>query len=187
MRSIHAYINLIYITMSKKKIYLLFGLIIGTLAHGQSISPSIINSAGGSASIGGGYFCDWSFCEISLASTFSTSNLIVTQGVLQNNVNGDPTGVHDITALPKNIKVFPNPSSDVVYLQSEGKSDSKFWYVLLDMNGKVILSKTEGVSLNDKIQEVNLSGFPAGIYILNITELKKGQPLTQSYKVQKIY
>ncbi|HET7819856.1 MAG TPA: T9SS type A sorting domain-containing protein [Bacteroidia bacterium] len=170
----------------KKEIYFLFGLmLVATITHSQSISPSIINSTGGTASVGK-YFVDWSVCEVTLASTFSTPNLIVTQGVLQNNVNGDPTGVHDLAVLPKNIKVFPNPSSDIIYLQSEGKSDSKFGYVLLDMNGKVILNKTEGVSLSDKIQEVNLSEFPAGIYILNITELKKGEPITQSYKVQKI-
>lgn len=170
----------------KKEIYLLVGLMAGVIAHGQSISPSIINSAGGTASIGGGYFCDWSFCEVTLASTFSTSNLIVTQGVLQNDPDGNSNGIKDHASVKKNIKVFPNPSKDIIYLQSEDKSETKFQYALLDINGKMILNKATSVSLNENTQTVDLSELPSGTYILKITESQKQQNLTQSYKVQKI-
>lgn len=166
-----------------KRIYFLFSLMTATLAHSQRISPSIINSTGGTASVGK-YFVDWSLCEVTLTSTFSTPNLIVTQGVLQNNPDGNPTDIHNPVSFKKNVKVFPNPSKDILYMQSEEKSESKFQYALLDINGKIIF--TTGVSLSETIQAIDLSGLPSGIYILQIRESKKEQSLTQSYKVQKI-
>lgn len=71
-------------------------------------------------------------------------------------------------------------------MQSEEKSESKFQYALLDINGKIIFNHTTGVSLSETIQAIDLSGLPSGIYILQIRESKKEQSLTQSYKVQKI-
>ncbi len=168
-----------------KRIYFLFSLMTATLAHSQRISPSIINSTGGTASVGK-YFVDWSLCEVTLTSTFSTPNLIVTQGVLQNNPDGNPTDIHNPVSFKKNVKVFPNPSKDILYMQSEEKSESKFQYALLDINGKIIFNNTTGVSLSETIQAIDLSGLPSGIYILQIRESKKEQSLTQSYKVQKI-
>ena len=133
-----------------------------------------------------GYICDWSFGEVTLTSTFSTPNLIVTQGVLQNNATGSSNGIHTLAAIKQNIKVYPNPSKDVIYLQAEDKSEAKFQYALLDISGKMILNKSTAMSSNAKTETVDLSGFPAGIYILKVTELNKQETSTQSYKVQKI-
>lgn len=58
----------------------------------QSIAPSILNSAGGSA-IAGAYTIEYSLGEMMAISTATTPNLIVTQGVLQmlpNNLIGLP-------------------------------------------------------------------------------------------------
>lgn len=169
----------------KKVIYLLIGCIGGTIVHAQSITPSILNAGGGTAVVNG-YICDWSFTELILATTYSTPNLIVTQGVLQNDPYIDPNGIKPIASLKQNIKVYPNPSKDIIYLQSEDKSETKYQYSLLDIGGKTILNKSADFSLNEKTQTVDLSKLPAGTYILKITELKKEKTLTQSYKIQKI-
>jgi Secretion system C-terminal sorting domain len=169
----------------KKEVCLLFGIIAGCQLNAQTISPSIINSTGGTAKAGA-YTVDWSFCEVTLASTFSTPNLIVTQGVLQSDPLANSNGINDITSVQKTIRVFPNPSSDVIYLQAEDKSVTGFTYSLLDISGKIVLISSGNSSLTEKDQRVDLTGLPAGTYILEITESQKRQNTIQTYKVQKI-
>ena len=171
----------------KKINYLLLGFMVTTITNAQSISPSIINSAGGTAKAGG-YIIDWSFCEVTLATTYATPKLIVTQGVLQN----DPAAIittsvkTNPTVLNQSIIVYPNPSSNLIYLKSDQKTETNFQYSLMDITGKLILDKSTDVSLCDKPETVDLSGLSVGVYILKVTEVKNKETLTQTYKIQKI-
>jgi len=169
----------------KKEIYFLPLVMAANMTYAQSISPSIVNSSGGTASVNG-YIMDWSFGEVTLTTTFSTPNLIITQGVLQNDPDGSSNGIHDPVSFRQNIRVYPNPSRDILYLQSENKSQYKYQYDLLDINGKVMLGSRAGIVLTDKAEALDLSGLSAGIYILRVTEIQQPETLTQSYKIQKI-
>lgn len=164
----------------KKTIYLLLLLIAGLNAKAQQSTPFIVNSMGGTATINNTFY-DWSFGEMLLVNTFSTPNLIVTQGVLQPESYGGPSGINTPTSAIKNIKIYPNPSQDIIYIQSDDKTERKFQYTLMDVSGK-ILTNEEG----EKTQTINLSGFPAGMYMLKITVVEQQQTLSQTYKIQKI-
>ncbi len=165
----------------KKINLILFSFVAVCAAQAQSIAPSIINSTGGTAKVDG-YIVDWSFCEVTLATTYSVPGLIVTQGVLQN----DPFIDHTTAAqaplvLSQSLKVYPNPSSSLIYIEAA----TTFAYDLLDMCGKVILTKSGGAPTGEKTESLDLSQLPAGMYILKVTEVKNQQPFIQSYKIQK--
>lgn len=164
----------------KKIIYLLLLLITGLNAQAQQSTPFIVNSMGGAATVNDNIY-DWSFGEMVLVNTFSTPNLIVTQGILQPEPYPNPSGINPPASSIKNIKIYPNPSQDIIHIQSDDKTERKFRYTLLDINGKILTNK-EG----EKTQTINLSGFPAGMYMLKITVVEQQQTLSQTYKIQKI-
>ena len=167
-----------------KKIYLFVLLSISGHVHGQSISPSIVNSMGGTATINGNIY-DWSFGEMTLIHTVSTSNLIVTQGVLQPATDTAVIGINSLTASLQNIQIYQNPATDMLYLESDQK-EGKLQYVLMDISGKIIVNKESGISGGKKKETIDLTRFPAGIYLLQVTVHEKKESLTRTYKVQKL-
>lgn len=69
----------------------------------------------------------------------------------------DPANIADIALI--HVTVFPNPTSDLVYIQAESEISS---ILLMDLSGKLILNN----QLNTVVKMDNL---PNGIYLLTIT------------------
>ncbi len=105
---------------------------------GKSIGPSVINSAGGTATISGNVY-SWSVGEMVLVSTVSTPNLIITQGLLQPN-SATTTSVITPKLQVTNL-VYPNPASDMVQLKTTSPKGGSLSYMLMDMNGKIIVKQ----------------------------------------------
>jgi hypothetical protein len=170
----------------RKKIYLLLIIVAisGAQMEAQSTSPFTINSMGGSTTINNNIY-DWSFAEMTMVNTFSTANLIVTQGVLQNQSDSIANSIKTPTASLQKILVYPNPAQDILYFESDYKTASKLNYILVDVAGKTIMSKDVNVSTGSNKQSIDLSTLPKGIYILEITGIQENKPFMQSYKVQK--
>lgn len=170
-----------------KRIYkLIVALIVITTcnqAFAQSISPFILNGAGGSKQIGSIIY-DYSIGEMTLVSTFYGSNVTLTQGLLQNNVSV-AVGVVNIE-LAQNLQVYPNPASSLVNIRFNSPKSGNLTYKLLDMTGKTLLSK--GVEVNNGImnQEINIDPFAVATYMLEITFNSGGTNETNTYKIDKI-
>ena len=107
---------------------------ISHLATAQTITPSVINSTGGTATVGN-LIVDWNVGE-SMVTT-QTNGIIVTNGQLQ--------PVDEIISVEElntswNISVYPNPSRDefVITAPSSGIYEAS----LFDLAGKIISKQT---------------------------------------------
>ena len=150
--------------------------------HAQSLSPSTLNATGGMKIIGSSEF-EWSVGEMTMVSTFTASNVVVTQGVLQ--PSDAMTAVPHVAALASMLQVFPNPASSVVNLRYAAPYAGVLEYRLVDQMGRVLDYKSIGVKQGINDQQVDLEGLACTSYILEITTHTPGAE-TVSFKIQKI-
>ena len=152
-------------------------------AMAQSISPFILNGAGGSKQIGS-IFYDYSVGELTLVSTFYGSNVILTQGLLQNNVSV-PVGVVNMP-FAQNLQVYPNPASSLVNIKFNSPKSGILSYRLFDMTGKTLLSKDMEVGYGVMDKEINIDPLAVATYMLEITFSTGAASETNTYKIEKI-
>jgi len=69
------------------------------------------------------------------------------------------------------ISIFPNPAYDVIYIRNTGNSILKS-YTMFDSSGKIMLQQ------NKVSSEINVAGFPMGVYTLIFRTLN-GRQLTK--------
>lgn len=69
------------------------------------------------------------------------------------------------------ISIFPNPAYDVIYIRNTGNSILKS-YTMFDSSGKIMLQQ------NNVSSEINVAGFPMGVYTLIFRTLN-GRQLTK--------
>lgn len=60
----------------------------------------------------------------------------------------------------QDLKIYPNPVEDVVHISVQNNTIEQL--TVIDGNGRVILEK------NDKVDQINLSQLPSGLYLLQI-------------------
>jgi len=132
--------------------------------HGQSLSPSIVTSAGGSM-LNSEVSLDYSICE-PIIETMSNSDVMLTQGFEQPEIT-----LTSILEYPEfDLRVFPNPTASSVNIIS----DQTFSLELLDLKGAILTTRND-------IQLLDLSSFPSATYLLRITINSK----TNTYKIIK--
>ncbi len=152
-------------------------------AKAQSIGPATLNAAGNSGTISGAQF-DWSVGEMTMVSTLSNPNIVVTQGVLQ--TWETPTGVAEIK-MPGALHVFPNPATDVVNLQYTSPVDGMLSCKLLDMTGRKISVTQIAVMNGQAAGEIDIRALAAATYMLEVIMTPaNGTPTATSYKIQKL-
>ena len=167
---------------------LLLFFISSTTQAQQAAYPSTINVAGQSSTVDN-YALEWSVGESAAITTMNNSNLLVTNGLLQYNVENQPEVNLIASFLPGEIRVYPNPVKNILHINILHANKGKHQIELLDAIG----AKLKQVQLNyngmGALESWNLGGLPAGQYILNIRQthpvtgrlVKKG-----AYKILKI-
>ena len=154
-------------------------------ANAQSVGPTTLNSVGNSAPIGSNVF-DWSVGEMTMVSTFTTSGIIVTQGVLQP-AHIAAEGVDNQSSLTKLLQVFPNPASSVVNIQYASPGQGTLSFRLIDLAGKVITNQTLPVTGGTNLATVNVTDLACATYMLEVTVNNgNASPESTSYKIQKL-
>ena len=167
-----------------KRAVLLIPLSLAALSlHAQTMTPGTLNATGGTGTIGSTEF-DWSIGEMTLVSTFTTSGVIVTQGVLQ--PSDAMEGIPVNNALKDQLKVFPNPASTEVNIQYTAQTQGTLAYRLLDMNGKVFDKQTIQVTQGANAGQVNVKELACAAYMLEVTLTAGESTERTSYKIQKI-
>jgi hypothetical protein len=169
----------------KNKLHILILLIISIGTNAQSLSPTIINATGGSATVNGITY-EYSFGEMTMISTFSTPKLIVTQGVLQSKTDTVAIGIHENESSIPAIVVFPNPVAQFISFESEYKTAGKLDYILTDAAGKLILNKQLSISAGKTKETIDVSNLPTGMYFLKVTVSQGKETSVQTSKIQKI-
>ena len=151
-----------------------------------------INVTSHSASINGMLF-EYAIGEMTLISTEKNTNLIVTQGFLQPITQQSSTGIamnasENVKDLLNDspIKVYPNPSSNIVFIETIEPNKTNIIYQLFDALGKEIFQKEIQWEAGPNKYTLDLKSFAAGSYYLMIHKKSStGISLNTSFKIQK--
>jgi len=150
----------------------------------QSIGPSVLNSTGGTAAIGSNTY-EWSVGEMTLVGTFAGTGISVTQGVLQPVQN--TTGIAGVSIGPDELRVYPVPATDALYIRPAFTTGGTLCIALLDASGKTVSRKITNLSSGTELQELNVGTLAAGNYLLQIAYETGSTSKQQSYKIQKAH
>jgi len=173
----------------KNKITTVIVFFISFSCFSQSITPSIINVAGGSSQKGY-YQFEWSVGEMSLVNEMESrpNMLAVTNGLLQPYILNPGTNNTNNRFGADEIRIFPNPASSYVEINFFNRQQGRLKISFYNGVGqKVYLTElhTYGVDLIHKIPVKYLAG---GIYLLYI-ELDADPGFVSKkgvYKINKI-
>lgn len=150
--------------------------------RGQSIGPSVLNAAGGSGTIGGNTF-EYSIGEV-VVSTYTSSSIVVTQGVLQPNTGS--TGITD-NKIETGIEVFPNPSNALVYIRMDTKEAGTLTYRLMDIAGRTVMESTSEEKAGQITQQLDLKRLANASYMLHVRYKPHGtEEQMNTFKIQKL-
>jgi hypothetical protein len=138
----------------------------------QLASPGTVNVSGESASFDK-YRFEWSLGESVAITTMSNSNsnLLVTNGFLQFNVQNQPLANLVNSFLPDEIRVYPNPVQNILDINILHANRGKHQIELLDANGLKVKEVQLDYTGMGAIEKWNLSGLTAGQYFLNIRQM----------------
>lgn len=137
----------------------------------------VIASAGG-YDVKGGLSLSWTLGETIIPTFMSKDGtLTLTSGFQQQVLI---TAVEENLDVLVNIKIFPNPASDVVNISFESPVEEEIVLTLFDSQGKLVKKDLIESSMIEK--QINLQDIPAGIYYLRMTKGK----LVNVYKVVKL-
>jgi Secretion system C-terminal sorting domain len=158
----------------------------GLSARAQSITPSTHNSTGGTALLGT-HIIDWSVGDMALVSTFSAASIIVTQGVLQPADKLPPLRINPELATINDIKVYPNPTSNLLMIEGSIAHSGTLEYQLIDIAGNVLMSNKEANSSGVFAQRLNVSQLAAATYYLQLIFTQSDHTTTSTtFTIQKL-
>jgi|JI10StandDraft_1071094.scaffolds.fasta_scaffold376966_2 hypothetical protein len=156
-------------------------------ACAQSINPAIINSAGGTASIGGNTY-EWSIGEMVLVNTATAGNITITQGLLQPSKPSSGVGLSESQFIFDHVTIYPNPTENLFYLSADFNDKGEIHTLLYDMNGKIIDDKKIPADGQPVKIAYNISALAAGNYMMVVSftptyDAKKS--IKAAYKIEK--
>jgi hypothetical protein len=142
---------------------------------GSMVSAQQVVSSNGDSQSAAGVEVSWTLGEAVIETFIGVSNTL-TQGFHQTKLTITP--VSEILIPGLEIKVFPNPTPDIIRIHfSEFVEGSRFW--LYDLRGKLLEHKL----IHSADTEINMRNYASGQYILKLTN-KSRQPL-QTFQIIK--
>ena len=75
-----------------------------------------------------------------------------------------PTGINNIGSEKDFVSLYPNPASDFILVNLNGKN-TIHEFKILDLTGRTILTKD--VQDSEKAFRINLTGYPSGVYMIS--------------------
>ena len=153
-------------------------------------SQQTLNVAGNSVKINGMSF-EYSIGEMTIVSTERNANLIVTQGMLQPSSTTDKLqttpGANNLNDLADQIKVYPNPTQNMLFVETYESQIGDYSYQLFDGVGKIVLSQSGQTVIGMNKFSLDLQSFAGGNYYLMLRKLgQSGEAENYSYKIQKL-
>ena len=98
--------------------------------------------------------------------------------IANNGIDEDCDGMDLVTSVYElansEIKIYPNPAIDVIYIEVSGQL--RFTASLFDLNGKVILASNNN-------QSISVNSIPHGMYFLEIRDQNSGQKVVEKILV----
>ena len=142
-----------------------------------------LNAASNHATIGNHQY-DYSIGEMTLVSTQKSSSLIVTQGYWQptGKVKGGATSNADASEWASNISVYPNPTENLLNIETTATEAGALDIRMMDATGKILLRNKQLQIQGKNKSSLDLSSYAAGVYYL-ILRSAEGKEIT--FKIQK--
>tara|TARA_Y100000385_G_scaffold163122_1_gene169076 strand:- start:127 stop:639 length:513 start_codon:yes stop_codon:yes gene_type:complete len=168
-------------TKNKTKPIALLGaaLLMFTLSYAQSIAPQSVNSGGTKMS------------QSNSSLSFTVGELVVLNlsdsegNTLEGGFTAGATlttvSIHETDATLLDIKVFPNPTSDLVNIQINHSNIDQVVLTITDLQGKEVYNgKYAGIS---NVIGINTASYATGTYVLSLKNLKN--QVLGTYKIIK--
>lgn len=93
---------------------------------------------------------------------------IVAVRVTQRRIGSDTTAVSTAEAL-QNVRLYPNPATEAVYLSGRAAETGLWTYTLTDMQGRVLGNGTLATTAAQAFEQaIPLQGIPQGLYLLSL-------------------
>lgn len=160
-----------------KRIIAIIFSIVSINAFSQIVSPELFTSSGDNFK-NNDLELDWSIGEI-MIETYSNADNSLTQGFHQPKYEVT-TRIDKISKDNFEINIFPNPTSELINLQTKGSVNQKLTYKLIDLQGKLLIEK----SVKTTNEQINMSNLSQSIYLLKIST-ENGKQVSV-FKIQKI-
>jgi hypothetical protein len=167
--------------------FLTVGIFFSAFSFAQSVTPAILNSTGGT-NFFTFYRFEWSFGEAVAIETMPTSNLIVTNGVMQPGTEF-PANVNNTGGWGLDeIRILPNPTQNWLEIDFFSKQSGKVTMNLFDESGRFMGNQQFDYYGVGVIKKWNFDQFASGAYFLNIQLQPTGTSVAKkgTYQVQKI-
>ena len=149
-----------------KTTVLLSALFLFQLSFGQSISPKAITSVGAS-NASSNITVSYTVGEISVKG-LSNGNINLGQGFTSSAVQSTTvTAIQETDKELLQVKIYPNPASDFLFLDIENSKDPNIQISIYDISGKLI-SKETYVAQNNHIG-INTQQWQTGSYLLQLS------------------
>ena len=75
-----------------------------------------------------------------------------------------PVGLQDINENTKDIRTWPNPTTDILHVQLLDEGNRDYTYQLFNLNGKLL----QGGHLTDNSTEIDVRSLVSGVYLLRL-------------------
>lgn len=184
------YLTSLYVRLINQKAELLFiFLLLNISCFAQINSPYAVNIAGNQVT-NGNYAIEWSVGESAATNIMDNSDRYVfTNGLLQYSVQNQTETNLATSFLNNEIRVYPNPVKNELFINILHASKGNDLIELLDVKGTKLKEKIVVYSGMGALEIWNLAGLKAGPYFVNIRHthpvtgilIKKG-----TYKILKI-
>ncbi len=164
-----------------KKTFIVLGLFfLAFTVRGQSLSPTVIASAGDYFE-NGDVSLSFTVGEVAV-TTLQAGDVILTQG-FQQPFELDVTGVKD-QEISWSVKAYPNPVKEMLHVRFTLEKPQDFTVMLLDITGKKLLVKEYSGVQPSEVKEISFGDYAPGVYFLSI--ISKDKTVRRIYKIQKV-
>lgn len=161
--------------------FILFLIILGFVPYGIS-AQSTLNTSGGSKVLSVGVF-DYSIGEMMVVSTQNNADITVTQGLLQ--VESSSLGISEEILSDRDLTVFPNPTTDVLYIKPSLEGSGELLVELFDLQGRRISQRSFYLRTGLEKQKIDLSYLQEATYMLSVKFVHAQKSYRQTYKIVK--
>ena len=183
------YLASVCVPFSNKKLELILILLLFNISSfAQTKSPYVVNIAGNQVT-NGNYNFEWSVGESAAITTMENTNLLITNGLLQYNVENQGETNLASSFLPSDIRVYPNPVKNILDINILHAVKGVHQIELLDEKGTKLKEKLIIYNGMGAIESWDLSTLNSGQYFLNIrqTEAVTGKLIKKgAFKIVKI-
>jgi len=152
--------------MKKKHVFILTLFMFASCMYVTQAQQAVLASGGNATGSGG--TVSYSIGQVVYSAVDTQSGFII-EGVQQPLEVTDPTVNIEKVVISLSASVYPNPSTDYLYLKIEEYPIESTHFHLYDQNGKLLQSK----KITDLETQISMKEYQSAMYFVTVTDNKK--------------